>query len=292
LYFTCVSELPVELEVICYYLSLDLLQSYVFQFIGKSAFDKCSRHYLKRWSFQMMSETKSSPGLRKSDGWQHVQRLWLVRHGNTEWNSQRRMCGHSDIALSPLGLRQASWVAGRLRREKITAIYSSDLSRARQTAEIIAQRCALTQPIQLSPAWREMSFGDWEGLTYAQIAQDYAQQLGFFTDPQQHSPPNGESFSALVQRMQIAFVQLARAASERGPEAEGAIVLVCHGGALRALLCSLLEIPSARQWQLRIDHGSLSALDFLLGVEDPAATATLVTLNRQAPTYARTKTNA
>ena len=209
-----------------------------------------------------------------SDG---VQRLWLVRHGATQWNSEQRFCGHSDIPLSAQGRADARWLARRLRRRNISAIYSSDLVRASQTAEIIAQGRAQSTTIQVSSAWREISFGAWEGLTYNQIAQEYPSSLGFFTDPLQHAPPGGESLGDLVRRVQGAYEQMACAAPE------GDIVLVSHGGPLRALLCCLLGIPLERQWQLRLESGSLSAIDRIGGTDTPSATVTLALFNEQSP---------
>lgn len=213
---------------------------------------------------------------------QYVQRLWLVRHGATAWNLERRFIGHSDIPLAPIGRTQARWVGRRLRLERIRAIYSSDLQRAHETATIIAEQCSLQRSVTPSSAWREMFFGDWEGLAYAQIADQYKHHLGFFSNPINHSPPGGEPFLQLVQRVQTAFTQLAQdAAKETDPTSQGDIVLVSHAGVLRALLCSLLGIPLERQWQLRLDHGSLSAIDFLPAAEDVATTVSLVLLNVQ-----------
>src|SRR5690348_7218296 len=138
-----------------------------------------------------------------------VCRLWLVRHGVTLWNLEQRLCGHHDIPLSDRGYLQARWLARRLRLENICAIYSSDLRRAYETARLIADQQPASVPLHISPVWREMSFGDWEGLTYQQIATEYKNELSFFTDPVHSTPPNGESFPHLVQRICSAFANLA-----------------------------------------------------------------------------------
>ncbi len=221
--------------------------------------------------------------LEKNAG-QRVQRLWLVRHGITQWNSEQRLCGHHDIALSAPGYTQARWVARRLQSQNIVAIYTSDLLRAQQTARVIAQKCAQPLQIQPSPGWRELSFGDWEGLTYAQIAEQAA--VDFFTDPLHAAPPNGEHFMALVQRVQSAFADLVRGANDMTGTV-GDMVLVSHGGTLRALLCLLLGMPFERQWQLRIDPGSLSAIDFVAGADDVMTTVSLAALNMQAALHAK-----
>jgi alpha-ribazole phosphatase len=212
--------------------------------------------------------------MNASDG---IQRLWLVRHGATEWNSEQRFCGHSDIALSERGRAEARWLGRRLRRRTISAIYSSDLVRANQTAEIIAQQRTQSPSIRLSAAWREISFGEWEGLTYTQIAQEYPSSADFFSDPLRHAPPGGESLGDLVRRVQGAYEEIT------STMLEGDIVLVSHGGPLRALLCCLLGIPLERQWQLRLEPGSLSAIDRILTTDVTSTMVTLALFNEQCP---------
>ena len=231
-----------------------------------------------------------------------VQRIWLVRHGQTVWNEQGRFCGHTNIPLSPLGRRQARKLASQLQHRPITAIYSSDLSRARETAEIIVKKLthkttnvrgetarvspthgimqyvgetlavSLPPAIIVSPAWREIHFGVWEGLTYDEIMASSHEQLDFFTDPEHSAPPQGETLTEVLQRVMPALYEIVQS------EHSGEIVLVSHGGVLRGLLCSLLGMPLRNQWQLRIDTGSLSAIDVSLG-EHGELLASLIGLN-------------
>ena len=226
---------------------------------------------------------------------QGVQRIWLVRHGQTAWNEQGRFCGHTDIPLSALGCEQATKLAIHLQHISIATIYSSDLSRARETAEIIASRkdrettrvsstqremgnvgktlaVSLPPPITLSPTWREIDFGAWEGLTYDEIATSFPNHLGFFTNPEFIAPPQGESLTEVLQRVIPALHDIVQ------QRHEGAVVIVSHGGVLRGLLCSLLGMPLRNQWQLRINTGSLSAIDVSLD-EHGKLMASLVGLN-------------
>ncbi|MBV9231002.1 MAG: histidine phosphatase family protein [Chloroflexi bacterium] len=227
-----------------------------------------------------MDSTNAQAAAEGTAGGYSIRRLWLVRHGVTQWNVEQRFCGHSDIQLSVQGRAQARWLARRLEREAITAIYTSDLLRARETAEIIAKQCGQAVQICASAAWREIAFGAWEGLTYAQIVQEYGAQQDFFTDPLHGAPPGGEALMDLAQRVWTAFVEIALSAGN----ASGDAVLVSHGGTLRVLLCRILGIPLERQWQLQIDPGSLSAID-LVPVRDestPLATLALLNVQRQA----------
>lgn len=225
----------------------------------------------------MVEETKRATTAEKGEG-QNTRRLWLVRHGITSWNMQRRFCGHTDIPLSAQGRVQARWLAQQLQEEAISTIYTSDLTRARETAEIIASQSIEAVQVKLSAAWREINFGAWEGLTYAEIAKQFEDQLGFFTDPEHYSPPNGESLAHLLQRVQDELTTIAR---NGDLPIEGDVVIVSHGGPLRVLLCSLLGMPLERQWQLRLDPGSLSAIDLLPIHELPAPRAILALLNGQ-----------
>ncbi len=211
----------------------------------------------------------------------NTRRLWLVRHGLTRWNTQQRFCGHSDIPLSAPGQAQARWLAHRLEGETISSIYTSDLKRARETAEIIAGSRAQPVQVEVSAAWREIDFGAWEGLTYAEIAAQFKHQAGFFTDPAHCSPPGGESLMQMLQRVQAALTTIVPVGDL---PMKGDIVIVSHGGPLRALLCSMLGMPLERQWQLCLDPGSLSAIDLLLSIQEPSAPlGTLALLNVQRP---------
>jgi len=215
---------------------------------------------------------------------QKFRRLWLVRHGSTLWNSERRFCGHSDIPLSLEGRAQARWLARRLRAQPVTTIYTSDLLRAQQTAEIISAKILHPVQTEVTSSWREIAFGAWEGLTYEQIVQNYPANLDFFTDPISAAPVGGESLTTLALRVQQAFIPLAHAPSDPSAK-DGDIVLVSHGGPLRVLLCLLLAMPLEQQWRLRLAPGSLSAIDFLPVIDDTMPIATLALFNAQRPVH-------
>src|SRR5258708_23530699 len=140
-----------------------------------------------------------------------------------------------------------------------------------------------TQPVQvkLSAAGREINFVDWEGLTYAEITAQYTGQLGFLTDPEHYSPPRGESLAHMLQRVR-AGLEVVACSDDVSPE--GDVVIVSHGGPLRALLCNVLEIPLERQRRLPLRHGSLSAIDLLPAHPPPVPPAILGPLYSQTPT--------
>jgi broad specificity phosphatase PhoE len=208
-------------------------------------------------------------------------RLWLVRHGTTTWNAEGRFCGASDPPLSSVGQEQAHWLSQQLQTVPLTAVYCSDLQRAHQTAEQIAGQRLLVQSTTL---WRELAFGDWEGLTYAEIVALPGQDLRFFTDPLHFAPPSGESLMDLSQRVQrglTLLVDAARSLVQAGKPLHD-FVLVSHAGPLRVLLCQLLHVPLVYQWQFQLAPGSLSALDLSLAPGEEVF-ASLALLNMQMP---------
>ena len=180
-------------------------------------------------------------------------RLILVRHGETDWNAARRFQGQADIPLNRTGQRQAAAVARVLRCDAVHAIIVSDMRRAQETARVIAAPLQLT--VDPDPRWREMGFGDWEGLTYDVLQHRHPKMLAaWHDDPLQVAPPNGETLTQVADRVRDAWHDL------RATYADQTVVLVGHGGPLRVLLCLALGLPPEAHWQFAIDPASLSEL--------------------------------
>ncbi len=186
-------------------------------------------------------------------------KLLLTRHGETDWNLIRRYQGQSDIPLNQTGIRQAEQLAKRLASEKIDAIYSSDLSRAVETAKIIqnAQERKTTEVVTTDMRWRELSFGKWEGLNHEEIeAQWHDEAAKWFADMVNLSPPGGESLLQLANRVQFALDEL------KSKHKDQTVLVVTHSGAIQALLCYILGMDLKRYWQFRVLQASLTILQF------------------------------
>jgi len=179
----------------------------------------------------------------------------FIRHGQTSWNKDKKYQGHSDISLNENGLRQAELVGKRLAEEKINAIYSSDLQRACQTAEMIAQHHAL--PIIRKQELREINFGMWEGLTYQEIMETWPEILRtMYSQPSETCPPQGESFNKVRQRVIRALQQcIAKHQNET-------IVVVSHGGTMRVILCAALGIDLDKMWFIRQDSTAINIIQY------------------------------
>lgn len=171
--------------------------------------------------------------------------LVFIRHGLTDWNRDRRFQGHEDVPLNPEGRAQAEKLGRALVREgfRTQRMITSDLSRARTTAETLAE--ALGYELELSPAWRERNFGRFQGLTSKQIAAKYPEDWQTMRDSwEEFQPPGGESYREFYARVQEALDGLFR------PD-ENHLTVVSHGGCGYALLGRVVgslrpEDPSLR----------------------------------------------
>jgi len=147
-----------------------------------------------------------------------------VRHGETDWNRERRFQGHADQPLNELGREQARELADALAGENVDAIYSSDLARARETAEIVGERLGV--PVVTDPALREIDVGDWEGLTWPEIEERHPQGVRDWHE-HGHGWSGGETYEQLGERV-------VRRLRELAAEHEGeTICVIAHGGTVR-----------------------------------------------------------
>ena len=181
-------------------------------------------------------------------------RILLVRHGETDWNASGRIQGHSDTPLNAAGRQQAQRVAQRLAREPIRALYSSDLSRAFETATIIGVPLGLT--VVASPRLRERQYGVWEGLTSAEIQARYPEQFAIWrarsTD---FAPPQGETRSELLTR---ALAELETIARRHVSEV---VVVVTHGGLCYVLINHILGSVDGDRREFTFGNASIHTLE-------------------------------
>jgi alpha-ribazole phosphatase len=179
----------------------------------------------------------------------------LVRHGETQWNRDLKVQGHLDILLSETGRDQAKLLARRLASWKIGAVYSSDLARARETAEIIAGHHHL--PVTAVRGLREGSFGAWEGLSLAEIREQFAENYSAYREnPVTTQPQDGESCSEVAFRAQAAVNEIARAHPGE------TVLIVSHGGTLKTILCGFLELDLSRRWHFAVDNCGISCIEY------------------------------
>jgi probable phosphoglycerate mutase len=158
--------------------------------------------------------------------------LYVARHGETEWNAAGRWQGHTDVPLDALGKAQAEALAVRLAGVPLAGVVSSDLSRASETASILAARLAL--PLVYTDAMlRERSFGIFEGLTREECERLYPEEWRGWLE-KRHTPQGAETQEELSDRMLSAL----RRAAESVAHARAGVLVVSHGGAMRAVIYS------------------------------------------------------
>lgn len=179
-------------------------------------------------------------------------KLYLVRHGETEWNKENLFQGQSDIDLNETGIKQAEKLRDHLNGNKIDAIYCSDLKRALTTANIIASRHNIT--VIPCSELREMSFGELEGKDIAECLSNPRTSRWWDSHDPTCPPPGGESVGQLIERVSE-FVKRIDLYSDK------TYIIVSHGGTVRALICALLGIDYKFWWQFRCSHTSVSMVD-------------------------------
>ncbi len=195
--------------------------------------------------------------------------LVLVRHGRTEWNAGGRYQGHTDVPLDETGRRQARAIAHDLDGLDFALAVTSDLARARETAEIVLGPRALS--LERDVRWREMRFGSWEGLTRAEIVER-TPALRQSPAPRYVAPPDGESYAELDLRIGSALESV-RARTPPGARA----LVATHAGPLHAVLRNLLGEAEAAALGVTFSPASIT----IFRVE--ARSAKLLALNRTPP---------
>jgi alpha-ribazole phosphatase len=181
--------------------------------------------------------------------------LLLVRHGETDWNREGRYQGRADQPLNAIGLAQAKTLAEQLAGRSVCAVYSSDLGRAVETAQIIARNFDLN--IQIDPRLREVNQGQWEGLLASDIPNRYPVEWWMRReDPVHARPPGGETVAEVAARVWAAADDIVR------HHPNGSVLIVSHGLAIATLLCKASGVPLERAYHLAPANGSLETIQW------------------------------
>ena len=182
-------------------------------------------------------------------------RILLARHGETTANVERIFSGHTDVALTPLGRRQARALGRRVRLEPVSAAYASDLARARDTAELALRGRGIE--VRSDPALREFHFGEWEGLSFLDVRERYpdhwrrfmAVEEGFFA-------PGGEPIGAIRERATAALLQIVAAHPDE------TVLVVTHGATLQTIFADILGMATGSMFRIATSNCGLSVVEF------------------------------
>jgi broad specificity phosphatase PhoE len=183
-------------------------------------------------------------------------RLLLVRHATAAGNG--RFLGQRDVALTGKGRRELPALCRKCSRFPVRAVYSSDLRRAREAAEFIARKFGLE--VEVRPELREIHFGEWEGLTWNQIAQRHPRLAARWMERFPLQPiPGGEPLRQFRRRIAAAVSDIV--AANRGQCA----LVVTHAGVIRFTLAKALGLPARNIFRLAQDPGAINIIDYVQG---------------------------
>lgn len=181
-------------------------------------------------------------------------KLFIVRHAETAWTAGRRFSGQRDVPLAPGGAVQAEAVAQALAGQKVTAIYSSPLERARTTAEIVAKPHRLQ--VQVDAALREMGFGRWEGRTRDDVAASDPEAWAVWREtPHALTAHGGETLPDVAARVST-FVD-----GIRQRHGDDTVVLVTHAIVVRLIILAALGLGPDRLWSVDASPAGVSEVD-------------------------------
>ncbi len=181
-----------------------------------------------------------------------MRKVFLVRHGETDWNVKMRFQGREDVPLNELGISEARLLSRCLKDARLEAVFSSPLLRARKTAEIVAFRHGFVPRVVVG--LQEIDFGKWEGLTYDDLDEVEKERLSLWlNNPTGHDIPGGEPFRDFWDRIWSTYDCLLQ-------KTDGNIAVVTHAGAIKVLVAGILKMPLSMVIRLKLSPGSLTTI--------------------------------
>jgi probable phosphoglycerate mutase len=207
----------------------------------------------------------------------HKISLFLIRHGETDWNKRHCFQGKKDIPLNQTGLIQAELLAKRLKNFFIERIYTSPLKRAKVTAEIIAKELKLKFPLSKF-GLKEIDHGLWEGKTEDEVKNKYSELLKiWYNQPHLIKMPQGENLKSVKNRAVACILNILKEVTNQGYQR---IAIVSHEAVNKIILCYLLSLPLRYFWLLPQSNASFSLIEINYEKKSPKKLkAKLISLN-------------
>jgi broad specificity phosphatase PhoE len=178
----------------------------------------------------------------------------LLRHGQTPMSVQKRYAGRSDVPLTDVGVQQAAAAAKRLASAGLDVIVTSPLLRTVRTAQEVA--AATGAPVVTDEGFRETDFGDWEGLTFAEVRERWPGEVTAWLADPDVAPPGGESFTEVNARVTAALHRVLDA------RAGQTVLIVSHVTPIKTLVVAALLAPPATLYRMHLDVAALSEIDW------------------------------
>lgn len=179
-------------------------------------------------------------------------RLYLVRHGQTDWNAQGMIMGAKDIPLNSTGKEQIQFAADYLKGKSISKILSSPVLRCKQSADIISDK--VSAPVQEEADFTETGFGEWVGSVYEDKKKD-PKFKHYYALPEEGIIPGGERFADVIKRVLIGFKRISDSSEN--------LALVTHADPVKVIVLHILKAESKGALHFRIDNGSITCVEVL-----------------------------
>lgn len=180
--------------------------------------------------------------------------IYLIRHGQTDWNKKKIFRGRADVPLNEHGRKEAAALGEYLRHVRPTACYSSPLSRARETAEIALRRRSLD--IKSDEGIIDIDYGKWQGVSDAEVRKHFSETYRRWQEtPQRVKFPGGESL-AMVRRRALASLERIRTENP-----DGLVYVVAHRVVTKVIMCGVLGLPNAAFWKMRQDNCAYNIIE-------------------------------
>ncbi|MBU2541163.1 MAG: alpha-ribazole phosphatase [Candidatus Omnitrophica bacterium] len=197
-------------------------------------------------------------------------KLILIRHGQTDWNYQKRYTGFTDIGLNKKGKAQARRLSKKLSKVEIHNVYASNMKRTVQFAKIIFK----DKPVKEFSGLREMNFGILEGLTYQEIMKKHSQAYTkWLANPSKHTIPEGENLNNFAKRVRKTLKTLLSDNKNK------TIAIFTHAGPIKVILCDILKISLRETWRIEPKSGSINIIEFTRGKARIHSTSNTAYLN-------------
>jgi broad specificity phosphatase PhoE len=185
-------------------------------------------------------------GEGKQRGWLRMTRVYLVRHGTTDWNKEEIFRGRLDCKLNETGQAEARALAGYFKDIPVEVIYSSPLSRATETAQVIAAAKGLR--VLPDPAFMDMDFGAWQGLPLKEVKEKYSDLYRVWRErPQAITFPGGENLAQVRARAREGLTRVVQDNPEK------TVLIISHRVVTKVLICAVLGLDDSHFWQIQQD---------------------------------------
>ncbi len=186
-------------------------------------------------------------------------RVYLVRHGTTEWNREEIFRGRVDCGLNETGRAEAAAVAGYFEGVKMDGIYTSPLARAAETAAAIAVGRGME--VVPDPAFIDLDFGEWQGHPLKEVREKYPEMYRAWRErPQEVTFPGGENLHQVRERAWEGLLRVARENPDR------TVVIVSHRVITKVLICAALGLDNSHFWQIKQDTTAINCLEYARGM--------------------------